>query len=321
MVGKRLIQLLNIYKIYSTEKLETTVIKGVSFNVNEGDKLIVIGPSGSGKTTLMNILTGHLKPSAGQVYWKGYPRDIGKVKENELAIYRRNFIAMITQDDDLLSHLSVKDNILLGLRIAGKKIDWLYYNKLLELLGIAQLTKRNTKTLSRGEAKRVNIASALMIKPELIIGDEPVAGLDVKTANEILDMFDTINRELGTTFILTSHDQSVVSRGNKVLELKDGIIFGSHYEGVNIYNLEYSRKIPVDRNGRILIPEEILKALNNPEEFSIKFDDDKKTITLSSNKFDKKIEEENNRKCTNCGEFGKMELCNLCGYPTVIENF
>ncbi len=316
MENNILIQMLNIYKIYDTGGLETAVIKGISFTLYRGDKLIIIGPSGSGKTTLINILTGNLRATAGQVYWQGYKKDIGRIRERELVLYRRSFIALITQEDDLIDHLSVDENIKLNAHISEIELDENFYNQIVKLLGIEDLLSRLSSTLSRGEAKRVNIASVLMTRPEIIIGDEPVAGLDIKNANEILDLFDKINAEFGTTFILTSHDQSVVSRGNKIIELKDGIVFGAHSDNIDMYNLSFSRKIPIDRNGRILIPIELLNKLDNPDTLEIKFDENSRSIILTA---DSMHEIDKHRKCSNCGTISDLLSCESCGYPTIFD--
>lgn len=315
MKSERLIQAIDIYKIYSTGGMDTAVIKGVSFTVNRGDKLILIGASGSGKTTLINIISGFLQPSAGQIYWQGYSTDISNVKQNKLTKYRRKFLSLITQENSIIPYLNVRDNILLDSDISEIDIDYEYYEQVINLLGIKHLEKRIAGTLSRGEAKRVNIAGVLLTKPTIIIGDEPVAALDVKNANEILDLFDKINEELGITFILTTHDQAVVSHGNKIIELKDGILFGDHKSDINLYDLNKSRKIPIDSTGRVLIPDHILEKLNYPTSFSISLNSEDTEIHLVPELVDSLIDK--TRKCNNCTRLSEAKICPSCGYPTI----
>lgn len=315
MKSEKLIQAIDIYKIYSTGGMDTAVIKGVSFNVNRGDKLVLIGASGSGKTTLINIISGFIQPSAGQIYWQGYNTDISNVQQSELTKFRRRFLSLITQEDNIIPYLNVRDNILLDSNISEITIDHDYYDHVVKLLGIKHLENRIAGTLSRGEAKRVNIAGVLLTKPTIIIGDEPVAALDVKNANEILDLFDKINEELGITFILTTHDQAVVSHGNKIIELNDGIIFGDHQSDINLYDLNKSRKIPVDSTGRVLIPDHILEKLNYPKSFSINLDTEETGIHLVPEFDDRLIDK--TRKCNNCTRLSENKICPSCGYPTI----
>jgi putative ABC transport system ATP-binding protein len=308
-----------LYKIYPAFGSEIPVIKGVSLSIYPSDKLVLIGPSGSGKTTLVSMLTGHLAPSAGQVYWHQIPKQINRLSKHEVTKIRREFIGYITQENQIFPQLSVKENIFVSAKIAGMNIEGLkdQYTKLVEILGIKHLINKKSNHLSRGEAKRVNIAGALITKPKILIGDEPVADLDPVNAFNILNLFDVINEELGTAFILTTHDQFVAQRGNRILEIQDGVLFGAHQSSVDLWNLKKSRKIPIDSIGRIVIPEGILNELSNPSFLEIELQG--KNILLKADfETGELFRSESIRECQNCTMKSNENLCPQCGYPTIV---
>ncbi|MHA2101189.1 MAG: ATP-binding cassette domain-containing protein [Candidatus Kariarchaeaceae archaeon] len=313
------IQAVDLYKIYKSSEIEIPVIKGISLSVYSGDKLILIGPSGSGKTTLVSMLTGHINPTAGQVFWKGAPKEINNMSKPEMIDLRRSFLGFISQESALFPHLTVKENIILTSRIARMKFNQVedQYKRLIDLLDITHLENRKGNLLSGGEAKRVNIASALITNPEILIGDEPVADLDPLSAFEILNLFDVINEELDTAFILTTHDQAVAERGDRILELRDGVLSGAHQNTLNLWDLDESRRIPVDSSGRISIPPEIFRQLKSPDFLKIELENGSIKLTPDY-EVQKLFKSETIRECQNCTTIGDDKFCPKCGYPTIL---
>lgn len=310
---------INLYKIYETDGFEIPVIKGVSISVYPSDKLAIIGPSGSGKTTLVNILTGHIKPSAGQVFWDQDNHEINKLSKFEMTKLRRKFLGFITQENLLVPYLTVKENIMLDYNLTNKKVDDLQdlYRKIMKILNITHLEKRKVFNLSRGEAKRVNIASALITNPKILVADEPVVNLDPYIAREILELFDEINEDFGTALLITTHDQSVAEKNKRIIELQDGILLGAHSNILDLDDLEKSRKISVDSLGRILIPSEVLQKLNYPNLFTINLSDN--SLILSPDfSSDDLVHAKPIRECQNCLIKTIDEFCSICGYQTIV---
>ncbi|MHA2033056.1 MAG: ABC transporter ATP-binding protein [Candidatus Kariarchaeaceae archaeon] len=313
------IQAVDLYKIYKSSEIEIPVIKGISLSVYRGDKLVLIGPSGSGKTTLVSMLTGYINPTAGQVFWKGAPKEINNMSKPEMVDLRRKFLGFISQESSLFPQLTVKENIVLTSRIARMKFSQVedQYKRLVDLLDLAPLQNRKGNLISGGEAKRVNIASALITNPEILIGDEPVADLDPLSAFEILNLFDLINEELNTAFILTTHDQAVAERGDRILELRDGVLSGAHQNTLNLWDLDESRRIPVDSSGRISIPPEIFRQLKSPDFLKIELENGSIKLTPDY-EVQKLFKSETIRECQNCTKISEDKFCRECGYPTIL---
>ncbi len=261
----------DIIKIYQTGKIETQALRGVSFKVNPGEKVFLIGPSGSGKTTLVNTVAGIIKPTSGKVFWKDLSKDITKSSLEEIIKARRSFAGVIFQDSRLLSHLTVKENIELAghyasinPRVIKRRSDFL-----LRFLNMWEKRDKREDTLSGGEKKRAAIATTLITNPRILIGDEPTGDLDIVTAENILDLFDRINKELGIALCIVTHSQQVAKRADRILELRDGIIIGRHGREIVLRNLEESRLLEMDRQNRLAIPKAILNAVNDPKHFTI----------------------------------------------------
>lgn len=309
----------DIIKIYKTGKIETQALRGVSFQVMPREKLFLIGPSGSGKTTLVTIIAGMTKPTSGKVFWKGLSKDITRSSLEEIIKARRHFAGVVFQDSRLLPHLTVEENIELAGHYAKIQSHIIKERKdfLLQFLGIWDKRNKKQNTLSGGERKRAAIATTLITNPTILIGDEPTGDLDIVTAENILDLFDKINEELGIAICIVTHSQQVATRADRILELKDGIILGQHSSQIHLRKLEKSRLLAVDRQNRLAIPKAILQELDNPNHFSISIEDKKIVLTPTT-----KINNNNNthtRTCKNCGnlEKTKSNFCSVCGVTII----
>ncbi len=216
-------------------------LKNVSFSVEEGEYVAIMGESGSGKTTLLNILAALDKPTGGTVKLDG--RDISKIRERDMATFRRDNLGFVFQDFNLLDTFSLEDNIYLPLVLAGKHHKEMAsrIKPIAEQLGIAQLLKKYPYEVSGGQKQRVAVARALITKPKLVLADEPTGALDSRATDELLKLFGEINRH-GQTILMVTHSVKAASHAGRVLFIKDGEVFHQIYRG-NSTNEELYQKI------------------------------------------------------------------------------
>ena len=216
-------------------------LRDVNFTVERGEYVAIMGESGSGKTTLLNILAALDKPTEGKVYLKD--RDLGKLKEKEIATFRRQNLGFVFQDFNLLDTFSLKDNIFLPLVLSGKKYPEMEkrLKPIAEKLGIEKLLEKYPYEVSGGQKQRAAIARALITKPQLILADEPSGALDSKAADSLMNLFTTINQE-GQTIVMVTHSVKAASSAKRVLFIKDGKVFHQLYRG-NLTNEEMYERI------------------------------------------------------------------------------
>ena len=227
-----LLEVKNVKKIYTTRFAGNQVeaLKNVSFSVEPREYVAIMGESGSGKTTLLNILASLDKPTGGKVYLKG--NDLGKIKEKEMAAFRRQNLGFVFQDFNLLDTFSLKDNIFLPLVLSGKKYDEMEkkIKPVAQRLGIEKLLEKYPYEVSGGQKQRAAVARALITQPRLVLADEPTGALDSKAAAALLSMFEEIN-EAGQTILMVTHSAQAASHASRVLFIKDGEVFHQIYRG------------------------------------------------------------------------------------------
>ena len=220
-----LLDVKNVKKIYTTRfgGNQVEALHNVSFSVEAGEYVAIMGESGSGKTTLLNILAALDKPTGGKVYLKG--NDLGKIREKEMAAFRRQNLGFVFQDFNLLDTLTLKDNIFLPLVLSGKKYTEMESRiaPIAEQLGISKLLNKYPYEVSGWQKQRAAVARALITQPQLILADEPTGALDSKTSGEIMDVFEKLNQG-GKTVIIVTHDMEVATRCGRVIEISDGEI-------------------------------------------------------------------------------------------------
>lgn len=238
-----LLEVKNVKKIYTTRfgSNQVEALRDVNFTVERGEYVAIMGESGSGKTTLLNILAALDKPTEGKVYLKD--RDLGKLKEKEIATFRRQNLGFVFQDFNLLDTFSLKDNIFLPLVLSGKKYPEMEkrLKPIAEKLGIEKLLEKYPYEVSGGQKQRAAIARALITKPQLILADEPSGALDSKAADSLMNLFTTINQD-GQTIVMVTHSVKAASSAKRVLFIKDGKVFHQLYRG-NFTNEEMYERI------------------------------------------------------------------------------
>ena len=190
-----LLDVKNVKKIYTTRfgGNQVEALHNVSFSVEAGEYVAIMGESGSGKTTLLNILAALDKPTGGKVYLKG--NDLSKIREKEMAAFRRQNLGFVFQDFNLLDTLTLKDNIFLPLVLSGKKYTEMESRiaPIAEQLGISKLLNKYPYEVSGGQKQRAAVARALITQPQLILADEPTGALDSRSTDELLGLFNAIN--------------------------------------------------------------------------------------------------------------------------------
>lgn len=221
-----LLEVNNIRKVYTTRlsTQSTEALKNVNFSVDNGEYVAIMGESGSGKTTLLNILATFDKATSGSVLLNNL--DLSKLKDKELADFRRDNLGFVFQDFNLLDNFSIKDNILLPLVLANKKYKDMEarLEKVTKPLGIDKLINKYPYEISGGQRQRVAVARAIITNPSLILADEPTGALDSKSTDQLLNVFDKLN-EIGQTIIMVTHSVKTAARAKRVLFIKDGVVF------------------------------------------------------------------------------------------------
>lgn len=227
-----LLDVQHVQKIYQTrfQANQVEALKDIHFSIEKGEYVAIMGESGSGKTTLLNILAMLDKPTKGKVLLNGL--DTQTIKNKEVSAFRREKLGFVFQDFNLLDTLSVKDNALLPLVLSQYPLDEMN-NRLLDVfnrLEIATLKDKMPYEISGGQQQRVAVARAIITQPEILLADEPTGSLDSRSSATLLDLFDQINQE-GQTILMVTHSVAAASRANRVLFIKDGILYHQLYRG------------------------------------------------------------------------------------------
>ena len=222
-----LIRMRQITRIYREGSLEVLALRGVDLDVAKGEFTALAGPSGSGKTTLLNIIGVLDKPSSGRIEVAG--TDITRLDKGEAADFRLDKVGFIFQAFNLVPVLTALENaeftlLLRGVPAPERKA---LVAPLLERVGLEDMMDRKPHELSGGQQQRVAVVRALATSPELILADEPTANLDSETSAGLLDLMLELNKELGTTFLFSTHDPVVIDRARRVVRLLDGRVDGS----------------------------------------------------------------------------------------------
>ncbi|HEY0827167.1 MAG TPA: ABC transporter ATP-binding protein [Bacilli bacterium] len=277
-----------LVKIFKTDDIEVVALQGLNITVESGEMMAIIGNSGSGKSTLLNILGGLDRPSAGQV--KVGEWDLLKITDDQLVDYKRKTVGFIWQNNarNLLPYLTALENVEMPMMLSGN-YDRPYAKQLLEWVGLKERMNNKLFQLSGGEQQRVAISISLANRPSLLLADEPTGSVDTQTSDMIMDIFRRLNKDLGVTIVIVTHDLALAGKVDRVVAIRDGLTStefikrnpnlsgeGGKNDGTdkstqNIHE-EY---VVVDRAGRLQVPKEFLEALKISNKASMEFDGDK----------------------------------------------
>ena len=237
-----ILELKNVKRLYQTRKITTEALKGVNFSVEKGEFISIMGESGAGKTTLLNIIATLDKATSGTVVLN--EQDTNSLKDTEVSEFRRKELGFVFQDFNLLDQFNNRDNIYLPLVLSDEKeaIMRARLSNLKEPLGIGDLLEKYPYEVSGGQKQRLAVASAIITEPSLLLADEPTGALDSQSSETLLKMFRTINQN-GQTIIMVTHSLRAASYANRVLFIKDGVVYHEIYRGENERQAEFMERI------------------------------------------------------------------------------
>lgn len=213
----------SLSRTYLSGGRELTVLKDISFEVEPGGFVAIVGPSGSGKTTLLGLLAGLDRPSTGRVWLDG--QDLDALDEDGRARLRRERVGFVFQSFQLIPTLTALENVQVPLELAGAD-GAASAQGLLERVGLGGRGHHYPAQLSGGEQQRVALARAFSNRPRILFADEPTGNLDVSTGSVIIDLMGELNRQVGTTLVLVTHDPDLASRARRTIRLADGRVVG-----------------------------------------------------------------------------------------------
>lgn len=220
-----MIKAAGLKKYYVTDNYEVHALDGVSLSVEEGEFLAIIGTSGSGKTTLLQILGGLDEPTAGGVWIRG--NSLKDMTEDERTIFRRRNIGFVFQQYNLIPVINVYENIVLPLRLDGAEIDEKLLEDIVRTLKIGEKLENLPEELSGGQQQRVAIASALMVKPAVLLCDEPTGNLDSVTSMEVISLLKTCAARFHQTVIVVTHQEAIAQMADRILRIEDGKLYNA----------------------------------------------------------------------------------------------
>jgi putative ABC transport system ATP-binding protein len=210
----------SLTRIYRSGGRDLTVLKDISFSLEPGAFVAILGPSGSGKTTLLGLLAGLDRPSEGSVRLDG--EDLGALSEDQRAQVRAQKVGFVFQAFQLIPTLTAQENVRVPLELRGDSSAASRANELLERVGLAGREHHYPSQLSGGEQQRVALARGFSIRPKVLFADEPTGNLDAQTGATIIDLIVELNRDLGTTLVLVTHDLDLAARARRIIRLADG---------------------------------------------------------------------------------------------------
>jgi putative ABC transport system ATP-binding protein len=214
-----LLKLADVRRTFTMGEVSVEVLKGISIDIYRGEFLAIVGPSGSGKTTVLNLIGGLDWPTSGQILYKG--RDLGKASARELTRYRRDEVGFVFQFYNLVPNLTARENVQVATEISSRPRD---IDEVLQLVGLSERKHHFPSQMSGGEQQRVAIARAVAKNPELLLCDEPTGALDFQTGKLVLRLLVDLNRQLGKTVIVITHNASLAQVADRIIHLRSGQI-------------------------------------------------------------------------------------------------
>ncbi len=262
----------NLVKIYKTKEIEVLALQGLDLTVQSGELMAIIGNSGSGKSTFLNMIGGLDRPSAGTLFVDG--QDLFKMTDRELVKYKKNTVGFVWQNNarNLLPYLTALENVMTPMLFSSVQKKKERAAELLELVGMGHRKNSRLHQLSGGEQQRIAIAIALANHPKLLLADEPTGSVDRRTGDYILDVFRSLNKELGITIVIVTHDTALTKKVQRVVSIRDGKISSERilkeeYQNPADVTFDWLTEetqdefAVVDKAGRIQLPQEQLEQL------------------------------------------------------------
>lgn len=217
-----ILQTTDLKKVYGKGENEVHALDGINLEVQKGEFVSIVGTSGSGKSTLLHMLGGLDTPTSGKVIVDG--KDIFSLKDEQLTIFRRRKIGFVFQNYNLISNLSVYENIILPVQLDGNEPEKEYIDKIIEILGLKSKLNYLPNHLSGGQQQRVAIARALATKPKVILADEPTGNLDSKTSQDVIGLLKVTGERFSQTIVMITHNEEIAQMGNRIIRIEDGRI-------------------------------------------------------------------------------------------------
>ena len=217
-----ILQTTELKKYYGAEPNITRALDGVTLSIEKGEFVAIVGTSGSGKSTLLNMIGGLDVPTSGQVVVDG--KELSKLKDEELTVFRRRKIGFIFQNYNLVPVLNVFENIVLPVELDGNKVDKKFMNEVVQMLGLEDKLNNMPNNLSGGQQQRVAIARALVSKPAIVLADEPTGNLDSKTSADVLGLLKTTGQKFHQTLVMITHNSEIAQLADRIIRIEDGKI-------------------------------------------------------------------------------------------------
>ena len=219
----------DLKKYYGKGDTLVKALDGVNLTVADGEFVAIVGTSGSGKSTLLHMLGGLDRPTSGKVIVDG--KDIFKLKDDALCIFRRRKIGFVFQSYNLVPVLNVEENITLPIELDGNRIDRAFIREIIQVLGLEQKLHSLPGELSGGQQQRVAIARALATKPAIILADEPTGNLDTATSQDVLSLLKVTSDQFGQTIVMITHNEEIAQTADRIIRIEDGRIAGGRKGG------------------------------------------------------------------------------------------
>ncbi|MBS5603103.1 ABC transporter ATP-binding protein [Clostridium sp. AF18-27] len=217
-----ILEVTGLKKYYGAGAGVTRALDGVTLSIEQGEFAAIVGTSGSGKSTLLHMMGGLDVPTSGSVVVRG--KELGKMKEEQLTIFRRRNIGFVFQNYNLVPVLNVYENIVLPVELDGDQPDRTYMEEIVQMLALEDKLQNMPNNLSGGQQQRVAIARALISKPAIILADEPTGNLDSRTSSDVLGLLKTTSRKFHQTLVMITHNNEIAQLADRIIRIEDGKI-------------------------------------------------------------------------------------------------
>ncbi|MEH6657094.1 ABC transporter ATP-binding protein [Leeuwenhoekiella marinoflava] len=217
-----ILEISNLEKSYTSGSKKLTVLEDINFSITEQETFSIVGPSGSGKTTLLGLCAGLDKPDSGSVILNGI--ELSSLSEDERAVLRNKHVGFVFQDFQLLPTLTAIENVAVPLELQGNKNAYSRAKELLIKVGLVDRSDHYPSQLSGGEQQRIALARAFANDPKILFADEPTGNLDAETGEKVVQLLFELNKELGTTLVLVTHDMELAKKTQNILTIRGGKI-------------------------------------------------------------------------------------------------